>query len=105
MNPNGDIVQRRAEACRDPVAGFAKDVGAPDDFRIVRLERWQQVVEAGADSPIGFDVRLNRKALDIDLFHANLSPASSNGASLMVDDRGCQNLTKPSPYCADVAKV
>ena len=37
MNPNGDIVQRGAQACRDPVARFAKYVGAPDDFRIVRL--------------------------------------------------------------------
>lgn len=37
MNPNGDIVQRGAQACRDPIARFAKYVGAPDDLRIVRL--------------------------------------------------------------------
>ena len=30
-----------------------------------------------------FDIRLNRKALDIGLCHANLAPAPSNGAALV----------------------
>jgi len=70
MNPNCHVIQRSAEACRDAVSRLAKDVGAPDDVRIIRFERWQQLVETVADCAIEFDIRLDRKALDIGLFQA-----------------------------------
>src|SRR6266705_1861701 len=62
MNSDCDIVQRRAETDSDAVAGLSEDVRAPHDLRIVRLERWQELVKAVADCPIQFDVGFDSQA-------------------------------------------
>src|SRR5262249_30224989 len=103
MNPNGYVVQRGPEACRNTVAWFAKNVGTPNDVRIFRLERWQHLVEAVANHSVEFDIGLNGKALDIRVLHGYLPASRPDGLTLVVDSRARQNPAQPSPNCLGVA--
>src|SRR6516165_11436926 len=97
MNSNSDVIKRNAEASGDPLARLTENVGAPNDVGICGLEGRQQLVETVANDPIQFRVRLDTVTLKLGLLHRNLPAARSQGAALVVNYRGREDATEPTP--------
>jgi hypothetical protein len=105
VKPNSDIVQGGAEADRNSVARFIEQVGSPDDLRIFRLERGQQLIKAFADSTLYVARGIRSDVLDLRLIYRGLPPALSDRAALMIGDRRHEDPPQPASYRSDVAQL
>lgn len=105
MQAHGDIVQRCAEACREPVTWLAQDVCAPDDVCIFILERRQQPVEAVANGHVQIRVWFSHTVLQTFRVQLGLATTPPDHISLMIDNRRRKNLAQPAAHSANVTEL
>lgn len=105
VEPDCDVVERRAQACGDPVARLSEKIRTPNHLGVFRLERRKQLVHAVADCSVQVLGRLDGDVLYKGRFHRNLPSSPPRHTALVIDDRGGQEPAEPTPHRPNIPEL